>query len=56
MLTLPPKYFIFPLEVIKAAPRSENWGKVNIKNIPNYERYEEAWHLIADFIGITDRK
>lgn len=46
----PPSYFVFPVEVVKVAPRSENWGKVNLKDIPNYRNYEEKWHLISEFL------
>lgn len=48
---LPPKYYVFPVGVIESAPRSKDWGKVNLKDIPNYEKYEEKWHLISEFLG-----
>lgn len=38
---LPPRYYVFPVGVIESAPRSKDWGKVNLKDIPNYEAYEE---------------
>lgn len=47
---MPPKYFVFPVAVVESAPRSENWGKVNLRDISGYEEYEEKWHLIADFL------
>lgn len=47
---LPPKYFVFPVAVVRSAPRSKKWGKVNLRDIPNYEKYEENWYLISDFI------
>lgn len=53
---LPPKYFVFPIEVIKSAPRSENWGKVNLKDIDNYDQYEDKWHIITDFLRSLDPK
>ena len=48
---LPPRYYIFPVGVVESAPRSKDWGKVNLKDIPNYEEYEEKWHLISEFLG-----
>ncbi|ADP96729.1 hypothetical protein ABWH88_05290 [Marinobacter adhaerens] len=48
---LPPRYYIFPVEIIRCAPRSKDWGKVNLKDIPNFQEYEEKWHLISDFLG-----
>ncbi len=48
---LPPKYYVFPVSVIESAPRSKDWGKVNLKDIPRYEEYEEKWHLISEFLG-----
>ena len=47
---LPVKYYIFPKNVIEEAPRSKNWGKVNLKHIENLIDYEEQWHLISDFL------
>ncbi len=47
---MPPNYFVFPVAIVKSAPRSENWGKVNLRDIPDYEEHKEKWHLIADFL------
>lgn len=46
----PPNYYVFPISVIEAAPRSEGWGKLFLKNIPDDKKYEEKWHLISDFL------
>lgn len=46
----PPRYFVFPVDVVKSAPRSKNWGKINLRDIPNYEEYEDEWHLVSDFL------
>lgn len=48
---LPPRYYVFPVGVVESTPRSKDWGKVNLKDIPNYEEYEEKWHLISEFLG-----
>ena len=49
---LPPKYYVFPVSVIESAPRSKDWGKVKLKDIPDYDKYEEKWSLVADFLDI----
>lgn len=47
---LPPNYYIFPVTVIKSAPRSKGWGKVRLKDIPDYQDYEDKWELISEFV------
>jgi hypothetical protein len=47
---LPPKYYVFPVAVIQDAPRSANWGKINLKTIPELESYEDRWDLVAEFL------
>jgi len=49
---LEPMYYIFPVAVIQSAPRSDDWGKVNMKSIPNFESYQNNWSSIVDFLGI----
>lgn len=48
---LPPRYFVFPIDVIKAAPRSENWSKISLKDIADFESYENKWALIHAYLG-----
>lgn len=36
-----PEYFVFPVEIIESAPRTEGWGKVNFNNIPDIESYRD---------------
>lgn len=51
---LPPKYYVFPVEVIQNAPRSADWGKVNLKTIPDLATYEDRWDLVAEFLCIKN--
>ena len=37
-----PRYFVFPVAVIAKAPRSQKWSKVNLKDVPDYEAYENS--------------
>ncbi len=44
-----PDYYVFPVEVVKAAQNEgDKWGKVTITNIPEFQQYKSAWHLIRD--------
>ena len=47
---LPPKYYVFPVSIIENAPRSKHWGKINLKDINDFENYENKWHLITAFL------
>ncbi len=47
----PPEYFVIPARVVRALPRSENWGKVNFSQFPKLKRYRERWDLIQRALG-----
>jgi hypothetical protein len=47
---LPPEYFVFPAPLVAAAPRSENWGKVMLRDIPDATSYIGRWDLIRNFL------
>ncbi|RWP10639.1 MAG: hypothetical protein EOQ97_12585 [Mesorhizobium sp.] len=48
----PPRFFCFPVEIVRAAQSaSDLWGKVSLSRIDNPESYEDAWHLIQEWIG-----
>lgn len=47
---LAPEYYVFPVEVVRSAPRTENWSKVKLKDIIDYESYQDRWDLIANFL------
>jgi len=46
-----PEYFVLPVSVIEAAPRTKDWGRVNFNNIPDFDSYRERWKLISDFLN-----
>ncbi len=48
---LPPEYFVLPVDVAEALPRTEGWGKVSFSNIPELETYRSNWDLIRDFLN-----
>ena len=51
---LPPEFFILPVDVAMALPRTEGWGKVSFKNIPELESYRENWNLIRSFLQVNE--
>ena len=48
---LPPEYYVFPVGVAQALPRTEGWGKVSFKDIPNLESYRDCWGPIRTFLN-----
>lgn len=48
---LPPEFFVLPVEVVRAAPRTAGWGKISFASIPDFEQYRDHWHLIRDFLS-----
>jgi len=48
-----PVYYIFPVEVVKAAQNAgDKWGKVTITNINKYDSYKNNWRLISDYLNV----
>ena len=45
-----PEYFVFPVAVIREIPRSDKWGRVNFRQIPDVDSYQDRWDLIRDFL------
>jgi hypothetical protein len=43
----PPKFYVFPTMMLKGVPRSEGWGKLFLRDVPEVESYVERWDLIA---------
>ncbi len=41
-----PEYFIFPVHVAEALPRTEGWGKVSFSKFPDLHSYRNRWDLI----------
>ena len=48
-----PEYYIFPMSVIKSTPRTDGWGKLHIRRIPDRETYRANWDLIRGFLAGT---
>jgi hypothetical protein len=48
----PPEFFIFPVEVARALPRT-GWGKVSFSKFPNLQSYRQRWDLIRSALKMT---
>ena len=48
---MPPEFFVFPVDVVRAARRDKGWRKVFFSAIPDVETYLERWDLIEDFLA-----
>jgi len=42
----PPQYFILPVQIAEAIPRTEGWGKVSFSKFPALASYRDRWDLI----------
>ena len=45
-----PEYYVFPVRVLKDAPRTKKWGKLFLRHIPDVEAYKDRWDLIRDYL------
>ncbi|MBI5867236.1 MAG: hypothetical protein HZB43_02930 [candidate division Zixibacteria bacterium] len=50
---LPPDYYVLPVDLIRALPRTEDWGKISSTNFPVLQRYRERWDLIGAFLKVS---
>lgn len=49
--TAAPEFYVFPIALIRAAPRSADWGKIMLRDIPDLDGYRDRWDLIAAFLS-----
>lgn len=54
----PPCFWVFPVQLVQAARekadderKSNQWGKVWLKDFPDLSQHENAWHLISDEVS-----
>lgn len=49
-----PDYYVFPVNVVLEVWNPEDpWGKIMLKRIPSWERFQNRWDLISDFLGLS---
>ena len=47
---LAPEFFVIPVAIVQATPRTPQWGKIVFRDIPNFENYKNKWELISEFL------
>ena len=47
----PPQFYIFPTDVIQEHRREGKWNVIRITDIPDYQKYENNWELIKEFLN-----
>lgn len=45
-----PEFYVVPIRVVEAAPRSKGMGKLLLRNIPDVGDYRDRWDLIRTFL------
>jgi hypothetical protein len=50
----PPALYVVPVDVVRALPRSEGWGKVAFSKFPELESYREKWSLIRSALHMSE--
>lgn len=50
-----PDYYVLPVSIVSALPRTANWKKVSMRNVVDLDQYREAWHLISDFLNTSGK-
>ena len=51
--TRPPEFFVIPVEVVRALPRTKGWGKVSFSGFPELQSYRELWGLVRTALRMT---
>jgi hypothetical protein len=47
-----PECYVFPSAFVRQhRDRKNKWGRVILKQIPNYQEYKERWDLIREFLN-----
>jgi hypothetical protein len=45
-----PEFFVFSATFLQNVPRSQDWGKIMLRHIPDVESYRDRWDLIREFL------
>jgi len=51
--TRPPEFFVLPVNVAMALPRTEGWGKVSFSKFPELHSYRDGWGQIRGFLDVS---
>jgi len=48
----PPEFYVFPVSVVRSIWNpNDAWGKIMLHRIDGWERYQDRWDLIRDFLA-----
>lgn len=50
---LTPEYYVIPIDLIRSLPRDGRWNKIDLKQLPEREKFRENWSQIGTFLGDT---
>ena len=48
-----PEYFILPVQIAEALPRTEGWNKVSFSKFPELHSYHNRWDLIRSALQMS---
>lgn len=43
-----PEYFVIPVAILAALPRTKGWGKISFSKFPELHYYRDRWDLIRN--------
>jgi hypothetical protein len=49
----PPEYFIIPVNIVLALPRTQGWGKVSFSKFPELQSFRGRWDLIRSALSMS---
>ena len=49
---LDPEFFIYAKSELDNIPKSEKWGKINFKDMPDFENHKNRWDFIRNALGL----
>jgi len=47
----PPEYFVLPVDIAKALPRTEGWGNISFSSITELNSHQDNWDIIRVFLN-----
>ncbi|MBZ0201399.1 MAG: hypothetical protein K8I03_00120 [Ignavibacteria bacterium] len=50
-----PDIYVFPTSICKKYARTDAWGKLFFRKIPQYDKYKNNWELIIKHLKFDDR-
>lgn len=48
-------FYVFPVTRLRNVPRTKNWGKLYLDDVPKADTFVEKWSLIRAFLDKAKR-